>query len=116
MNDTVSPVPARNRFASLVDHDAGHPCARAHDQSNRARLTAGGRRLDQQAVERLGEGVVGVDLGLYQALPHQLGHRPEDRARIAGEGARLDQRYGHPATKVGALSKSQLAAFLDSNM
>ena len=35
---------------------------------------APGRRLDEQAVERLGERVVGVDLGLDQPLPHDPRH------------------------------------------
>ena len=53
---------------------------------------APGGRLDQQAVERLVERVVGVDLGLDEALPHDRGTGPNDRAGVGREHAGLDQR------------------------
>ena len=50
------------------------------------------RRLDEQAVERLGERVVGVELVGDEALPHDPRHRAQERAGVAREGARLDER------------------------
>ena len=50
------------------------------------------RGLDEQAVERLGERVVRVQLVGDEALPHAARHGPEERARIAREDAGLDER------------------------
>ena len=66
---------------------------------------AASRRLHEQAVERLVERVVGVDLGLDEALPHHLGHGPEDRARVRRERAGLDERDGDATAEVSAASR-----------
>ena len=43
---------------------------------------APGGRLDEQAVERLGQRGVRVELVGDEPLPHRPRHRPEDRARV----------------------------------
>ncbi len=57
-------------------------------------------RLHQQAVERLRQRVVGVDLVGHQALPHQPRDRSQDGAGIAGEDAGLDECDGRAAAEV----------------
>jgi len=59
-----------------------------------------GRRLDQQAVQRLEEPVLGVDLGSDPAIPEDPGHRPEQRPRVRSKGARLNESDGNTATEV----------------
>ena len=61
---------------------------------------APGRRLDQQAVERLEEAPVLVQLALGQRPPQDPRHGPEDRAGVRAEGARLDQGDGRAAAEV----------------
>ena len=59
------------------------------------------RRLDEQAVQRLEEPVLVVDLVGHEAVPEQPRHRPEQRAGIGAEGAGLDQRDARPAAEIG---------------
>ena len=76
-------------------------------------------RLDQQAVERLEEAVLVVDLVGDPAVPEQPGHRPEQRPGIGAEGAGLDERDARAASEVarpvdrvvqGCFSKSRWKA------
>ena len=59
-------------------------------------------RLHEEAVERLVERVVGIDLGLDEALPHNFGNRPEDSPRVRSERAGLYERDSYAAAKVSA--------------
>ena len=62
---------------------------------------AAGRRLDQQAVERLEEAVLLVELVGDEPVPQHARRRPEDGAGVGAEGARLDERDARPAAEVG---------------
>jgi hypothetical protein len=53
---------------------------------------AAGRRLDQEAVERLEQAVLGIDLVGNQAVPKDPRHRPEQGAGVRPERAGLDER------------------------
>ncbi len=53
---------------------------------------ATGRRLDEQAVECLGERGIGVQLIGYERLPDRPWHRSEGRSGIGREPAGLDER------------------------
>ena len=61
---------------------------------------ATGGRLDQQAVERLEEAVLVVDLVGDPAVPQQPGHRPEQRPGVRAERAGLDERNARAAAEV----------------
>ena len=58
------------------------------------------RRLDQQAVERLEEAALVVDLVGDEAAPQDPRHRPEQRPGVGAERARLDQRDADAAAQV----------------
>ena len=59
------------------------------------------RRLDQQAVERLEDAPVGVQLSLGPRAPQDPGHRPEDRSGVGAERARLHEGDGRAAAEIG---------------
>jgi hypothetical protein len=52
---------------------------------------ATGRCLDQEAVQRLEEAVLGVQFVMGPAIPQQAGYRAEQRASVRAKGARLDE-------------------------
>ena len=49
-----------------------------------------GGRLDEEAVQRLEQAMIGIDLIGDEAVPQDPWHRPEQRARVRAEGPRLD--------------------------
>ena len=57
-------------------------------------------RLDQQAVERLEQPALVVDLVLDEAAPQDPRHRPEQRPGVGAERAGLDERDPNAATEV----------------
>src|SRR5439155_9304382 len=61
-----------------------------------------GRRLDHQAVERLEEPVLGVDLVGDEAIPEEPRHGTEERARVRPERAGLDDRDMRSPAEIGA--------------
>jgi hypothetical protein len=61
-----------------------------------------GRRLDEEAVERLEESVLAVQLSGGPAVPEEARHRPEEGARVGPEGAGLDEGDRDPAAEVAA--------------
>ena len=85
---------------------------RTLDVSHRARLVidpladprldedASCRRLDQEAVERLEQPVLVIDLLLDEAIPEQPWDRPEQCARVGSERARLDERSADATAEV----------------
>ncbi len=62
---------------------------------------AAGRRLDQQAVERLEQPTVRIDLVRHELAPQDPRHRPEERARIRAERAGLDEGDPDSGAEVG---------------
>ena len=62
--------------------------------------TAPGRRLDQQAVERLEDPALVVDLIADEPVPQDPGHRPEQRPGVGPERAGLDEGDPHAATEI----------------
>ena len=83
-------VPAHR--PDLVAHPFPDPCL---DED------ASAGRLDEQAVERLEETVVLVDLAHYEAVPEDPRHRTEQGAGVAPERAGLDERDARPPAEVG---------------
>ena len=99
----VEPGQPQGRQDGLATHAALRPMVVVHALADaRLHQHAPRRRLHQQAVERLREGRVGVDLVDHQALPEGARHGPEDGARVALEDTRLDERHVHPAAQVDA--------------
>ena len=62
-------------------------------------------RLDQQAVERLEQPALVVDLVLDQAVPQHPRHRPEQRPGVGPERAGLDERDPDAAAEVASTSR-----------
>jgi hypothetical protein len=60
-----------------------------------------GRRLDEEAVQRLEEAMLLVDLVGDEAIPEDSRHGPEQRAGIRPKRAGLDQRNAGAAAQVG---------------
>jgi hypothetical protein len=60
--------------------------------------TRGG--FDQEAVQRLEEPVLGIELRRDPALPEELGHGPEERPGVRTERARLDEGDADTAIEV----------------
>ena len=82
--------------AALCDVPIVHPLADAGlDQD------PPGRRLDEQAVERLGQRRIGVQLVGHERLPDDARHGPEGGAGVGREPAGLDERDAHAAAEVG---------------
>ncbi len=82
--------------------DLAHVAHLVRDPLADARLDedAPGRRLDQEAVERLLEAVLGVDLVGRQPIPDDPRHGPEQRPGIRTERAGLDQPDARSAAEV----------------
>ena len=57
-------------------------------------------RLDEQAVERLEEPVLVVDLVGHEPIPEQPRHRAEQGTRVGAERAGLDERGAYAAAQV----------------
>ena len=73
---------------------------------------APGRRLDQQAVERLVQRVVGVDLRLDEALPHDRGTGPKTAPASDVNVPAWIERDADPAPKVASASRRSGSARL----
>jgi hypothetical protein len=58
------------------------------------------RCLDQEAVERLQEPVLGVDLLAGPAIPEEPWDRTKEGSCIRPEGPGLDERNAEPATQI----------------
>ena len=87
---------SQSRDAALPDAPLVQPLADAGLDQDPT-----GWRLHEQAVERLGERVVGVQLVGHEPFPHDPRHGPEDGPGIGGEPSGLDERDAHAAAQVG---------------